>query len=282
MYKIEEDNLYIKRIIESNNPFYIGRIAGVELKLAHYVINGTKEEYTRELEALENNAGIYTKTDQSVHEYTKQLIESYDKCTLIGEWEKAGKVFSFNGIGQELIRNRTSHIPKINAIALEPYYFADSWMPSLKGKKILIIHPFVKTIEKQIKSLSKLFPGRSWFEDCTIICISPPNTLAGNHGGKDWQEHYREFIETLKNVNDFDVALVAAGGYGMLISNYIFTNMKRSVMYIGGALQLFFGIIGKRWFDNKQILELVNDDWIRPLSLDKPVNSVRVEKGCYW
>jgi hypothetical protein len=58
--------------------------------------------------------------------------------------------------------------------------------------------------------------------------------------------------------------------------------MGKSVMYIGGALQLFFGVIGKRWFDNKDILKLVNDDWIRPDKGDKPDNFTRVEKGCYW
>ena len=53
-------------------------------------------------------------------------------------------------------------------------------------------------------------------------------------------------------------------------------------MYIGGALQLFFGVIGKRWFDNKDILKLVNDDWLRPNKEDKPSNFTKVEKGCYW
>ena len=58
--------------------------------------------------------------------------------------------------------------------------------------------------------------------------------------------------------------------------------MDKSVIYIGGALQLFFGVIGKRWFTNKGIMKLVNDEWIRPLQEDKPGNFVRVEKGCYW
>jgi len=53
-------------------------------------------------------------------------------------------------------------------------------------------------------------------------------------------------------------------------------------MYVGGALQLFFGIIGKRWFDQKEILMLMNDHWIRPLKEDQPGNYTRVEKGCYW
>jgi hypothetical protein len=53
-------------------------------------------------------------------------------------------------------------------------------------------------------------------------------------------------------------------------------------MYIGGALQLFFGVIGKRWFDNKEIISLVNDHWIRPSQEERPLNHTKVEKGCYW
>lgn len=47
------------------------------------------------------------------------------------------------------------------------------------------------------------------------------------------------FLESLSLEKDIDVALVAAGGYGMLISDYLYTKMNISVMYIGGALQLF-------------------------------------------
>jgi hypothetical protein len=53
-------------------------------------------------------------------------------------------------------------------------------------------------------------------------------------------------------------------------------------MYIGGALQLFFGVIGKRWFTNKEILALVNDHWIRPDASNQPPHYQKVEKGCYW
>jgi hypothetical protein len=130
--------------------------------------------------------------------------------------------------------------------------------------------------------LKNIFPNKNWFEDCTFDFIQPPLTLAGNHQGKDWQEYYQPFIELLRSKKDFDIALVAAGGYGMLIANFIYKELNKSVIYIGGALQLFFGVIGKRWFENKEILKLVNDDWIRPNNIDKPNNFTRVEKGCYW
>ena len=281
------DHTIIKRLLESNQPFFIGRIAGVELKIAHLVLKGvpsSSREYQEERARLQTNAGIYTKTDESVQEYAKQLLEAYDHCTVIAEWERTGKVFSFTGMGQELIAARTPHIPKINALSLEPYYVPDphSWMSAMRGKRVLVIHPFVHTMKQQTEHFAKLFPGREWFKDCTFQFVAPPFTLAGNHQGRDWQEHLHRFLGTLDSSMAFDVALVAAGGYGMMISDHLYTKHNKLVLYIGGALQLFFGIIGKRWFDNKAILELVNDDWVRPSQAERPDHFTRVEKGCYW
>jgi len=282
MNKAQKDNLYIKEIIQQNKPFFIGRIAGCELKVASFFQRGNLFDIVDELKELENNAGIYTKDNESLDKYTRELISAYDNCTVIAEWEQDGKVFAHTGSGQEYIAKRTPKTPKIDARSLEPYYFKENWMVELKGKKILIVHPFSKTFQKQVTNLKRIFPGKEWFEDCTFEFIQPPLTLAGNHENKDWQEHLDPFLKSLREIKDYDLALVAAGGYGMLIADYIFKNLGKSVMYIGGALQLFFGVIGKRWFDNKEILKLVNDEWIRPDKDDKPDNCVRVEKGCYW
>ena len=61
--KTQHDTLYIKSIIESNTPFFIGRIAGCELKIAHTFLNGDFMDTVHELIELENNAGILTKTN---------------------------------------------------------------------------------------------------------------------------------------------------------------------------------------------------------------------------
>lgn len=278
----QKDNFYIKQVIASDKPFFIGRIAGCELKVAYNHLKGDFLELADDVIELENNAGIKITSKESLDRYVQSLIKSYEDCTVIAEWEQTGKVYAHTGIGQQLITERTPKIPKIDARALEPYYFKDSWMPALKGKRILVVHPFVKTLKKQVPNMGKLFPGRSWFEDCQFEFAQPPLTLAGNHEGKDWQEHYDKFIGELKDFGTFDMALVAAGGYGMLIAHHIYKELGKSVIYIGGALQLFFGVIGKRWFENKEILKMVNDDWIRPDKEDKPANFTKVEKGCYW
>jgi hypothetical protein len=282
MLKAQKDNLYIKSIIESNKPFFIGRIAGCELKIAYNFLKGNYLDVSEDLLELENNAGIKISDNNSLNKYINDLIKSYENSTIIAEWETEGKVFAHTGIGQKLIVSRTQNTPKIDARSLEPYYFKENWMPSLKGKRILIVHPFSKTLMKQVPNIKEIFPEKSWFEDCDIQFAQPPLTLAGNHQNKDWQEHLNPFLESLSELKDFDIALIAAGGYGMLISDYIYTKLNKSVMYIGGALQLFFGVIGKRWFENKDILKIMNDNWIRPDRCDKPNNFTNVEKGCYW
>ena len=268
------EQLYIKKQIESNLSFFIGRIAGVELQIAYQLQNQSLDAYL--IQELENNAGIKVKDSNSLLLYIDMLIKSYDHCTAIAEWD--GKVFEITGKGQELIAKRTPNIYKMLARNLEPYYYTKSWMSAMNGKRVLIVHPFVTTMQSQIKHLPTLFPF-SWFENCTFIFAKPPVTLAGNHQDKDWKVHYDEFIAELP-IEDYDIALVAAGGYGMLIADYIFTIAKKQVIYIGGALQLFFGIIGKRWFTNKEVLALMNDSWVRPK--ERPANSERVENGCYW
>jgi hypothetical protein len=112
--------------------------------------------------------------------------------------------------------------------------------------------------------------------------VAPPATLAGNHCNKDWQTHYNNFIKTLNNHKDFDIALVAAGGYSMLIANYIYTVMSKSVIHVGAPLQLYFGVGGRRWFNDRRVMQMVTEHWTRPLKEDRPANFMRVDDGCYY
>ncbi len=276
----------IKSIIESNNIFFIGRIAGIELLTAYDVTNKNEHDLPEDLRQLQDNAGIYVKDHDSLQIYVDKLIKSYKSCSIIAKWPTIGDVYKETGQGQNIILNMYPDIPRINARELEPYYFPSekSWMSQMQGKRILIIHPFIETIQKQVLNIDRIFPNRNWFKDSSFIFLKPPITYAKNHGQKDWQESYNEFIKQLDRIDGdtYDIALVACGGYGMLVSEHIYKECRKSVIYIGGALQLFFGIIGKRWFTNKEVMTLVNDDWIRPVKEDRPPNYQIIEKGCYW
>ncbi len=277
-------NHTLRHLLSRDTPCFIGRIAGIELSVAYRIREHPSDLTENDLAELENNAGIHVTGQESLQEYATRLIQSYEACTVIGEWERAGPVYSITGKGQEYIAQRTPHLPKIPATALEPYYVppADSWIHALAGKRILVVHPFVRTLERQVPQLPHLFPGYEWLQGCTFQFVKPPMTLAGNHQNRDWREHMAECQATLRACQPFDVALVAAGGYGMLLSHFIYHELHASVVYVGGALQLFFGVIGKRWFSHPAIMAHVTDLWVRPEKADQPENYKRVEKGCYW
>ena len=84
---------------------------------------------------------------------------------------------------------------------------------------------------------------------------------------------------------DYDVALIGCGAYGLHLAAHAKRMGKKSV-HLGGALQICFGIIGKRYEDPKHVngfyLNLFNEHWTRPMSEERPKNSHLVENSCYW
>jgi hypothetical protein len=84
---------------------------------------------------------------------------------------------------------------------------------------------------------------------------------------------------------DFDIALLSCGGYGMPLCNFIKNNLKKSAIYVGGGLQLLFGVIGQRWLTHPVILKIIEENqpkFIRPSGDEIVINNGIVELGCYW
>ena len=61
--------------------------------------------------------------------------------------------------------------------------------------------------------------------------------------------------------------------------------MNKSAIYVGGKLQLYFGVMGNRWInrDNiKQHIKENNTNFIQPSGDELLPNRKNVEGGCYW
>ena len=93
-----------------------------------------------------------------------------------------------------------------------------------------------------------------------------------------------KFFNRLDDIKDtYDIALVSAGGYGNLICSHIFKSGKSSI-YVGGVLQMYFGLLGTRWLKERpDIVRLyLNKYWSRPKESEKPKNHNNIEGSCYW
>lgn len=242
------------------------------------------------IDILSNNTGFYdTNNDIKILEkYCSHYLDSIKNSSYMATW-------SINsGIDQEQkYFIEKFNLKSVTTRVLEPFYIIDQnikpWSNYLKNKKILIIHPFINSFKIQMKNKFKFFDKNNDFifhPEHEFIFYKAFNTAAGNHIHKNWLETFEIMCNDIKNIN-FDVALLGCGGYGLPLCNYIFKDLKKSSLYIGGGLQLLFGIYGKRWETNKYVQKILKKNntisrMIRPIPEDSLKNSNKIEGACYW
>jgi hypothetical protein len=269
-------------LINGDKPYFIGRLSGNETLLCGKVL--TNRGIDKDLlHAMSNNAGIKLNSRHDLNLYVDRYKKAVDNCTLLGVWTEGGMYER----GEDLRRiiDSTHSQKYIPAQSLEFFYYFDhpQYAP-IRNKRVLIIISHFYTIQHQLDILNSLFP-KPIFESCEFAVLKPPQQCAGSSDRRSWRVHMDDFERRVRQLHEafkFDTALVSCGGFGMPICDFIHTKLGSSAIYVGGGLQLFFGILGSRWADNPTIQKLRNSSWRFPLDSDKPANCQLVEGGCYW
>jgi hypothetical protein len=280
---------YINEKIINNIPFIIPRIAGIENNIAYYSIllqnkNSIQSNIlNNQLKTMKNNAGIKISNINSLNKYSEMYLKAFHQCDTYLTWEPYGNVAA--GIFESL---NFIHInfnkPKIWAFTLDIFNHINTklWTRYLQGKKILIISPFVNSFKSKINIREKIY-GIDLFPNCEFIFLKPPMTQ-GNCASQEFDIELNNFVNKIKNIKDtFDIALLSCGGYGNLLCSEIY-NMNKSAIYIGGVLQMYFGVYGNRWErERPEIMTIYkNEYWSKPTEDERPDGFENVEKSCYW
>ena len=163
-----------------------------------------------------------------------------------------------------------------------------AWTRALRGKTVLVVHPFTATIAAQLARGNVALWGE-YAEDVMPSGIhfklaQAPQNLGNLTEQSSWREAYVELVRRVETSGRFDLAVIACGGLGMLLGAHLRAS-NRAAMYMGGALQLWFGIIGKRWAN--AFMPRTNGNWSRPLSVDVPHTAFRTKAksgdgSAYW
>lgn len=285
---LEQSNNLMIKLINLNKPFIITRVGiGAETDISyHYLLkNEINKTY---LKVLSNNAGIYnTETsDKCIEKFCELYLEAIKNSAAIAKWENSmvkEQNYFINKYNLKTIKIRT----------LEPFYIIDNnikpWSNYLSNKTILIINPFVESFQKQIKNNFNFFNDKKKFifsPNQKFVFYKSYNTSAGNHIHKNWYETYKLMCYDIKKIN-FDIALLGCGGYGHPLCQFIYQEMNKSAIYIGGGLQLLFGVFGKRWETNDDVQKILKkngtiEKMVRPSKEETPKNKNKIENGCYW
>jgi hypothetical protein len=249
-------------------------------------------------------SGFYFLDEQSQDEqrnlalfWGKQRQEAYGSMNVFGVMH-----WSYEN---NQIRDVEKYAPKSAWVHADAFYppclkldnviYDIPWTEGLRNKTILIVHPFIDTIKEQIPKLLKIWSKvnatgapSSCMPIDTIDQVKFVRTqLPLTNPTKSWIDVFNGMKQEIIDVGHFDVALVSCGGFGLPLLAHISTlPHKPSGIYLGGALQLFFGIHGARWYSNgdwyQQWQESYTDAWTWPLDSDVSFSTVgQLESAAY-
>lgn len=271
-----EGNELIAEMLNDDTPFMIARGGATEMRcIAQYLKNKTdivfSEKIRKEITEL---SGVFPNDDLTLKKFCELYIEDISKADLISLW----------GVGAESIVVHkycvNSRFTKLHA--LEPYYFNKPWSRMLKGKKVLVVHPFAESILSQYEIYGKLYNSELILPEFkSLSVIKAVQSIAGQ------RTPYNTWFEALEHMKeqiarcDFEVAIIGAGAYGLPLAAYCKSIGKQAIQ-MSGATQILFGIKGKRWDEHPVISGLYNQYWVRPSENEVPKNKNKVEGGSYW
>jgi len=260
----EEGDKIISQKIKLGKPFMLARYGSTEFK---NIIGD------RHFDLLQFYSGFFPNAKKLLKKFQEVYFESSKQIDILAVWNY--KMHFLKKI--KLIRN----FPNIKyLISLSVVVGLNNrWLKELKGKRILVIHPFKATIEMQMKKRRELgiLPKLK-----KLKVIKAVQTIAGNQDPRfktwfDALDYMKKEID--KKKNSFDIALIGCGAYGLPLTAYIKSRGKQA-LHLAGGTQLLFGIKGKRWDDNSKIK--YNEHWIYPLEEDKIENLKKIDGGAYW
>lgn len=269
----DEGNRAICELIENGTPGFVGRGGATEMRcIGEYLSKRSFSDKIRtEVSTL---SGFFPTDDNSLRKFCETYIESISNADIVSLW----------GVGAESkVVHRVCKSARFTELhALEPYYFSDPWSAALVGKKVLVVHPFKDSIQKQYAKRQMLFPGTAILpEFASLTCIQAVQSIAGEKTEYATWFDALAFMQNQIGECDFDVAIIGAGAYGLPLAAYC-KKIGKQAIQMSGATQLLFGIKGKRWDEHPFISNLYNDAWIRPNSNETPTQKSKVEGGSYW
>lgn len=273
----EEGNDLLYDMIISGKPFAASRFGYNEISA---IMNSELEQLkVREYDlnnngALYGSAGFFPNEKWAYDRYYKWHKENIHNIDLLAVW--------FNTFEDYVIEKYMPETQIAYPRCLEPYYFGKPWSMALEKKKVLVISPFSKTIQKQHKVYDKLFTSGNILPEFELKTIKAVQTIGtgGSEEFSDWFEALDSMTEQMKKI-DFDIAILGCGAYAIPLAIEA-KKMGKQAIHMGGPTQILFGIKGKRWDENPIISGFYNEYWVRPSESERPKDANSVEDGCYW
>jgi len=293
----------VESLILGKEPFFFSRIGGSDTDaVIDYIASKNssnpeafEKELLEHLATVQRYNGFYAKADlrENFSRYLETLISSYkglNRGTICG-----GKLISiyYPKVIHPSLRKFHSNIERTvgffdeisepwRKLDLYPYNrienighrdstLISSLAKTLNGKRVLVVSPFAESILFNYHRRNSFFKEVK-FPEIELAVVNTPITY---YGLPDELYPHGNWFETVDELNkiiaseDFDIALLSCGSYALPIGDFIKNKMRRGAIYVGGVLQLFFGVMGRR-YDSIFFTQHINqENFIYPIERQK-------------
>lgn len=299
----QKSNDLIYKLLVSDSPCMIARLGTTEtitvnnylsirnprsnfIKVFNYIIDNTHTPWWFEdnLKFLNVYSGVFPPTIETAERFSKLYIRDITEIDLLGSFQYYEKFMPFS-----------SGCKFVHLEALYPFFVDRPWTKALVGKKVLVVHPFDKTISEQYLKRKYLFENEDVLPEYSLITLKAIQSAAGlSVPFRNWFEALDHMKKEIVKI-DFDICILGCGAYGLPLAAEI-KRMGKKAIHLGGGTQLLFGIKGKRWDNsdygkqysnipglmNAPYNSLYNEYWIKPLKVDTPESAQKIDGACYW
>lgn len=295
------DILY--KLLTNDAPCMISRFGTVELNCVNnYLCIKSEERYLRKIfnfirdnthtpwwneshfEAMRISAGIFPAGISTSQKFSERYLQDIPLIDLLGSFQYYEKFMPLK-----------SDVVKVQLETLYPFFVERPWTKALKGKRVLVVHPFDYSIRSQYEKRHRLFNTPEVLPDFELITLRAVQSVAGAKTPfRDWFEALKYMEDKISTI-DFDICILGCGAYGLPLAAHV-KRLGKKAFHLGGGTQLLFGIKGKRWEEqydkvwqyrpnesiNINYVDLFNEHWVHPDESEKPKDAVKVENACYW
>lgn len=285
----QEANKTIADAISRSEAFLVSRFGSTELRVVYKSVLRQSRSTGEKLFAmvsrfespvwtnwehknLATQSGFFPITQEAIAGFVETYLESAERIDLLASWAQ----------GETVVSDHLGAAKVTTLDGIEPFFVENPWTETLKDKTVLVVHPFVESIENQYLKRAEWGSERFSLPNFDLRTVQAVQSLGGAPNRFSTWFQALDSMENLCLEHNPDVVIIGAGAYGMPLAARLKTKFQAPIIHLAGATQLLFGIRGKRWDAREKYQELFNPSWVRPNVRERPQGFRGVDGGVYW
>ena len=183
-------------------PFLVARLSlGAELSVAAEYADGEREGFAAR-QLLASHAGVHG-PDEEASVFAREYASALNASAVVA---------GFGGDAEARVAGALApRAAFVEHRAVEPFYFGvDAWTAALRGRRVLIVHPFADTIRDQYAKHARgdlLWPEAVLPRDLDLVIVKAPSSLGRDANGT-WSQALLDTKAAIDGAFPVDAALL--------------------------------------------------------------------------